>query len=292
MNILVTGGSGFIGSHIADKFTEEGHRVVIFDSKKSNWINSKQKIVIGDICDEKLLSKTTKNIDYVYHCAGMSDLNESLNNPILSAKSNILGSLNLIEACIKNKVKKIIFASSIYVFSKEGSFYRCSKKAVEDYIEEYSKQKKIKYTILRFGSIYGPRSGNANGLYNIIYNALKNKKILTNSNNENIREYIHVKDISNACYEILSNKYDNKCLTLTGAEKIHYNDLINIISEITSFKKVKTTAAKKTIGHYKNTPYSYLPNIGLKYNLKENYDIGAGLIELIETIDKEINDQK
>ncbi len=292
MNILVTGGSGFIGSHIADKFTEEGHRVVIFDSKKSNWINSKQKIVIGDICDEKLLSKTTKNIDYVYHCAGMSDLNESLNNPILSAKSNILGSLNLIEACIKNKVQKIIFASSIYVFSKEGSFYRCSKKAVEDYIEEYSKQKKIKYTILRFGSIYGPRSGHANGLYNIIYNALKNKKILTNSNNENIREYIHVKDIANACYEILSNKYDNKCLTLTGAEKINYNDLINIIAEITSFKKVKTTAAKKTIGHYKNTPYSYLPNIGLKYNLKENYDIGAGLIELIETIDKEINDQK
>ena len=140
MNILVTGGSGFIGSHIADKFTEEGHRVVIFDSKKSNWINSKQKIVIGDICDEKLLSKTTKNIDYVYHCAGMSDLNESLNNPILSAKSNILGSLNLIEACIKNKVKKIIFASSIYVFSKEGSFYRCSKKAVEDYRKSQKNQ--------------------------------------------------------------------------------------------------------------------------------------------------------
>ena len=68
--------------------------------------------------------------------------------------------------------------------------------------------------------------------------------------------------------------------------------VFNIISEITSFKKVKTTAAKKTIGHYKNTPYSYLPNIGLKYNLKENYDIGAGLIELIETIDKEINDKK
>ncbi len=292
MKILVTGGSGFIGSHLSDKLTNEGHSVIIFDKKKSPWMNKKQKFISGDINDEKILIKATKNIDYVYHCAGLSDLNDSFNKPLLSAKSNILGSINLFESCVKNKVKKIILASSIYVFSKEGSFYRCSKKAVEDYIQEYSKQNKIKYTILRFGSIYGTRSDLSNGIYNLVYNSIKKKKILYHNKSDSSREYIHVKDIANACYEILNSKYDNKCLTLTGSEKISYNDLIEILSEITSLKKVKINKKIKNIGHYKITPYSYNPQIGLKYNLKENYDIGAGLVELIENIYNEINDKK
>jgi len=291
MKILVTGGSGFIGSHIADKFSEKGHKVIIFDKQNSKWINKKQKIIIGDLSDEKVLLKATKEVDYVYHCGGMSDLNASLNQPILSAQSNILGTINLLECCVKNKVKKIILASSIYVFSNEGSFYRCSKKAVEDYVNEYSKQKKIKYTILRFGSIYGPRSSMTNGIYKLVYEALKKRKIEEDINNKSIREYIHVKDIANASYEILDKKYDNKCLTLTGSEKIKYQELINIVSEITSIKKTKIKSKSKTIGHYNTTPYSYLPNIGLKYNLRENYDFGAGLLELIEHIGKNFHDK-
>ena len=291
MKILVTGGSGFIGSHIADKFSEKGHKVIIFDKQNSKWINKKQKIIIGDLSDEKVLLKATKEVDYVYHCGGMSDLNASLNKPILSAQSNILGTINLLECCVKNKVKKIILASSIYVFSNEGSFYRCSKKAVEDYVNEYSKQKKIKYTILRFGSIYGPRSSMTNGIYKLVYEALKKRKIEEDINNKSIREYIHVKDIANASYEILDKKYDNKCLTLTGSEKIKYQELINIVSEITSIKKTKIKSKSKTIGHYNTTPYSYLPNIGLKYNLRENYDFGAGLLELIEHIGKNFHDK-
>ncbi len=291
MKILVTGGSGFIGSHICDAFSEAKHSVSILDIKKSKWINTKQKMIVGDINNTKILDSATKNMDAVIHCAGLADLNISFSKPQDSVQNNILASVKLIDSCIKNKVKKIIYASTVYVFSKEGSFYRCSKRAVEDYLEEYASQKKIKYTILRFGSIYGPRSDNTNGLYNLIFNLIKHKKIILDKNQNTIREYIHVHDVARACLEILNNKYNNKCITLTGSEKVRFKELIDMVSEISSIKKIKKIN-KRNIGHYDSTPYSYLPKIGLKYNLKENYDIGMGLLELIDVVQREINDKK
>ena len=127
MKCLVTGGSGFLGSHLADQLTKLGFKVTIFDKKKSKWKNKKQNIVIGDLSDIKKINKVVKNSDYVFHFAGFSDLNLALNKPRETAEQNILGTINILEACKKFNIKRIIHASSIYVNSTQGGFIEAAR---------------------------------------------------------------------------------------------------------------------------------------------------------------------
>ena len=111
------------------------------------------------------------SIDGVFHFAALSDLNEALMKPLETVKLNILGTIFLLELSKKYKINRFIYASSIYVNSHQGGFYRSSKKAAEDYIEEYHQRYKINYTILRYGSLFGERSDFNNGLKKIIKNS-------------------------------------------------------------------------------------------------------------------------
>ena len=115
--VLVIGGSGFLGSHIADIFTKKKYQVTIFDKKKSPWIQAKQKIIISNLNNTKKLEQAIKNSDFVYHFAGMSDIGDCLNNPQLSAQINILFTLKVLEFCAKYKIKRLVFASTIYIHS-------------------------------------------------------------------------------------------------------------------------------------------------------------------------------
>ena len=137
MKILVTGGSGFLGSHISDELLNKGHKVYIFDKKKSKFLKKKQKFIKGNLSNIKLLEKLFKNIDVVYHFAAIADIQQAMNNPNDTVKTNILSTVKLLNLCVKHKIKKFIFGSTIYVNSDEGSFYKSSKRAAENYIEEY-----------------------------------------------------------------------------------------------------------------------------------------------------------
>ena len=194
MQCLVTGGSGFLGSYVADELTKKGFKVVIYDKKKSPWINKKQKFVNGDLNNRKKIEKIIKKSDYVFHFAGLADLNESLLKPLETAKSNILGTINLLKICKKYNVKRFVYASSIYVLSNQGGFYRVSKKAAEEYIEEFSKRFNLNFTILRYGTIYGKRSNNTNGVKKIIKNALKNKEVVYEGSIKSKRNYLSAQD--------------------------------------------------------------------------------------------------
>tara|TARA_Y100001970_G_C14191135_1_gene835462 strand:- start:1490 stop:2029 length:540 start_codon:yes stop_codon:yes gene_type:complete len=173
----------------------------------------------------------------------------------------------------------------MYVYSKEGSFYRCSKRSSEMYLEEYSKLHKIKYTILRYGSLYGPRSNNTNGLYRIISNAIKKKKLFYEGNLDSIREYIHVKDAADLSLQILDRKYENKKIILTGSQNIRMSDLMLMIGEILNLKSKKIYFSKnKRITHYDITPYSFDEDLNFKLNSKLNIDLGQGILNLIKDI--------
>ena len=154
MKIIVTGGSGFLGSHVADELSKRGHDVTIFDKKKSKWIRPDQKMYLGNILNAKDLENVIKGADVVFHFAALADIDEALKKPIETANINISGTVLALECSYKYKIKRFVHASTIYVNSKDGGFYRCSKKAAEDYVEEYYNTFGLDYTVLRFGSLY------------------------------------------------------------------------------------------------------------------------------------------
>ena len=288
MNYLIIGGSGFLGSHVADELTRSGHKVTIFDKKKSIYLIKNQKMVIGDIKKIDNYENIFKKIDYVFNFAGISDISISKNKPKETVLENILPTVKILELCNKFKIKKFIFASTIYIYSKQGFFYKCSKLSAELYIREYCKLHKLKYCILRYGSLYGPRSNTYNGIYNLLNKIIKNKKINYVGKSDAKREYIHVLDAAKASIDLVARKYDNQSITITGETSYTVNEIIEIISEIIG-KKIKIKFSNRlnsASGHYHYTPYSLLQYESKKYTLPFHVDIGQGLIDTIKEIKK------
>ena len=289
MKITITGGSGFLGSHVADRLSKRGHQVTIFDKKKSKWIRSDQKMCVGDILNLKELEKAVKGRDIIYHFAGLSDLEQSLKEPINTIYLNILGTSLVLELCRKHKIKRFIHASTIYVNSTEGGFYRSSKKSAEDYIDEYNKIYGINYTILRFGSLYGLRSDNKNGVKKILKKAIFNGVLSYSGSKKTVRKYIHVLDAAKACVYILKNKYKNKYITITGNKKIKIEEFLKNLSKILNISKKIKFENKKFTGHYTITPFTYKPKIGQRFKHSSNLDIYNEVPKLINEIKNEKN---
>lgn len=241
---LVIGGSGFLGSNMIDILIKNGHKVTNFDIKKNKWHQKRVNFIRGSILNEKLISRIIKNKDYVFLFAGLSDLDEALIKPIETIKLNILSTGLVARYCIKHKVKRLIFASSIYAGSQEGGFYSCSKRAAEDFILEYSKKYNLKFTILRYGSLFGKRSGKKNGLYRIIINAIRKKKLEYYGFPNNTRRYIDVVTASKLTFKSLQKKYENKFLNLIGKESVKISKLFKLI-EINLNKNLKKKYHKK-----------------------------------------------
>ena len=272
--VTVLGGSGFIGSHLSDYLSEMNYRVTIFDLKKSPWLKKGQKMIIGDTLNVKKLSSAIKGSDYVFNFAALADMDSLKYRAIDTVRFNILGTVNALEVSRKYKVKKFIHASTIYANTEEGGFYGRSKKAAEDYVEEYQNRFNLKYSILRFGSIYGERAGSDNGIRKILENILFRKKLIYKGSKNSIRSYIYVKDAVKLCFRSISEKYDNQYLTLTGEKKLKAKYLFNLFSKMFKISK-KNIIFLKNKGHYDVRPTPFIPRIGkslhpAKSNFKKN----------------------
>jgi UDP-glucose 4-epimerase len=284
MKVIVTGGSGFLGSHVADELTKSNHEVTIFDRKKSNWRTKNQKMFVGNLLNKKHLENVIKKADVVFHFAALADLDKALNKPVDSININILGTVNVLELCKKHNIKRFVHASSIYVNSSEGGFYRSSKKAAEDYIEEYNKNYGLKYTILRFGSLYGKRSDDTNGVRKIVKGAVKNGKIIYGGSKNSVREYVHVIDAAKACVHILKKKYENKHINITGKKKIKVSTFLSKLSKMTNISKKIEHSIKKDTGHYTVSPFTFKPKKAKKFIFKSSINFNDGLMELINEL--------
>ncbi len=286
MNVAVFGGSGFIGSYVADILSEKGYDVSIFDIKTSKYIKPEQRMILGNILDEKAVQEAVKGVPIIYNFAGIADIDEAEEKPLETIKNNILGNAIILEAIKDQKIERYIFASTIYVYSDSGSFYRSSKQACELHIEDYSKKYRIPYTILRYGSLYGPRADEHNYIYKILKQALLENKILYWGGGEEIREYIHVEDAARCSVEILDKNFINQNVILTGHHPIKTKDLLVMINEIFGGKVEIEFKRKKIDAHYKITPYSFNPKIGRKYISSYYLDMGQGLLQCIENLYK------
>ena len=282
---MVVGGSGFIGSHVADHLSDAGYQVIIYDKTKSQWLRNDQEIIIGDVEDSEKLNQAIVDAEVVYNFAALADINQALEQPLKTININIVGNLNVLEACRANKVKRFIYASTVYVHSREGGFYRCSKQASEAYVEEYQKIYGLDYTILRYGSLYGPRADKTNGLYRVVQSALKNGVVSYEGDIDAMREYIHVEDAARASIKALNDEFINESVVLTGQEPMKVIDMLKILSEILGLPPESVKFSEdKYAGHYIRTPYAYQPKLGRKYIPPMHVDLGQGLLQIINEI--------
>jgi UDP-glucose 4-epimerase len=278
---LVLGGSGFIGLHTANTLSEAGYTVRIFDLQPPEKLAPGQSFIKGDILDAQAVAEAVKGCDYVYHFAGIADIEECNNNPVESTRINIMGTMNVLDAAVKHKIKRVVFASTVYVYSNVGGFYRSAKQACENLIDNYNEQYSLNFTVLRYGSLYGPGAGPTNGIHKLIKSALETGEIVYNGDPEATREYIHVFDAARLTLEILKPEYENRHMILTGQERMKVVDMMRMISEMMPNRPQFRFGEKSLVAHYIMTPYSYVPRLGHKLTLNDRIDLGQGLLDCI-----------
>jgi len=289
--LLVTGGAGFLGSHLVDALAERGHDVTVLDRKRSPWLPRGVPLIEAELADRAALSAAVEGKDAVYHLAGFADLNAAKTQPLDTVHANILGTVHLLEAMRTHGVARFLFASTAYVYSREGGFYRCSKQACEGYIEEYARTFGLRYTVIRYGSLYGPRADASNGVYRLLRAAMVEGQLTYSGGPDDIREYIHVEDAAALSADVLDAAYEGQHVTLTGASPTRAADLFKMFEEILGqrlaidYRHVEGPGS----GHYAVTPYAYTPRPGKKLVTTHYVDMGQGLLRMIEDLHREID---
>ncbi len=282
MKTVVFGGSGFLGSHVADRLSQENHEVRIFDKNRSKYLRPDQTMVIGDISNLEEVQNVVAGCDAIYNFAGLADLEVAATRPVATIHANIIGAVNIMEAARKAGIKHHVYASSIYVYSQKGGFYRCSKQAAELYVEEYQRNYGLDFTILRYGTLYGPRAGPENAIYRYLKQAVNEGKMLWHGSGDELREYIFIKDAAQLSVDILDEKYRNQHVIITGHHPIKYIDMLTTIKEILGRDIPITCTGQGFEAHYTHTPYSYIPKLGNKLVTNYYTDIGQGLLSCLE----------
>ena len=283
--VVIFGGSGFIGSYVVDEFLKNNYEVICADLKPSKYIDNKY-FKKCDILDTKTVNEIVSGNDIVFNFAGFANLDDAISNPVKTIELNVMGNLNILEACRVHNVKRFIYASSAYAMSDKGSFYGISKLTSEKLIEEYSKKFDLEFTIIRYGSVYGERDYYNNYIYNLLKNAYKTGKIVHSGDGEEIREYIHAADAAKLAVKIVeSDEFINEHIILTGIEKIKRKELFEMIKEILG-NKIEIKLKKDGYhNHYKITPYSFHPTRSKKLIANPFIDLGQGLIECLKNIE-------
>jgi UDP-glucose 4-epimerase len=280
----VIGGAGFLGSHVADQLTDSGYEVRIFDVVASRWCRPGQRMIVGDVLDLASVRQAVAGADVVYHFAALADLDAARDKPLETVQVNVQGTVNALEACRTGGVKRFVYASTVYVYSRQGGFYRCSKQAAELYVEEYQRTYELDFTILRYGSLYGPRADETNGLFRIVREALVQGTISYEGDPESVREYIHVEDAARASVTALGEEFRNESVILTGYQPMRVADVLKMLAEILGMSNEVQFRNESYAGHYVRTPYAYQPKLGRKYAPLLHVDLGQGLLQLIDDI--------
>ncbi len=299
--ILVTGGAGFIGSHLVDSLIRGGHEVPVVDDlshgKREN-INGQAKFYQMDIRDSRLEEVFRKERpDYVNHHAAQMDIRKSVANPGFDAEVNIVGTLNILENCRKYGVKKVIFASSggaIYgegndnlpfgeeSFLKPLSPYGVGKCAGEYYLHFYRETYKLDFTVLRYGNVYGPRQdpeGEAGVVAIFIKAMLRGGSLTIFGDGEQLRDYIYVDDVVRA-NNLSLNKGEGGVFNIGTGQGASVNELFKRLAEIIGFKGepvYSSSRAGELLKTYLDfnraeAVLGWQPQVGLEEGLKRTVD--------------------
>jgi len=296
MNILVTGGAGFIGKHLVKFLIENKHNVSILDNfsnsdKKSisNFEKNQIKIIEGDIRDDKDILNATKDQDVVIHLAAKISVEESVKNPSETFGINVKGTEKILESCKKNGIKKIIVASSAAVYGegdqqnkiKEESTlnpispYGESKIEMEKKIEKFCTENKINYVILRFFNIYG--KGQSKEYAGVITKFLeqieKNEDLKIFGDGMQTRDFVGIEDIINSIQNAMEYT-ENGIFNIGSGKKITIKELAELMISLSN-KKLKIKFLNEKKGDIRNSHADIqLAKIELNYNSSNELKIG------------------
>jgi len=283
--VIVFGGNGFIGSYIVQELLERGYDVVSADLNPSKYVDE-QYFQECDILDTDSVNKLIDGASIVYNFAGFANLDDAIANPIKALELNVMGNLNILEACKKHHIKRFVYASSAYAMSDKGSFYGISKLTSEKLTEEYYKKFGLEFTIVRYGSVYGERDYHNNYIYNLLKKSLETNEINHSGDGEEIREYIHAADVAKLATDLIeSDEYINEHIILTGVERMQRKELFEMINEILGNRLTINFDNDGYHNHYKSTPYSFHPTRSKKLVANPYIDMGQGLLDCLKDIE-------
>ncbi len=267
-NILITGGLGFIGSHVVDCFVENGHNVWVIDNESSlnsGYRNNKAIYIKEDIRSDKL-EEIFRDIhfDACIHLAAQASVTSSVKDPINDASVNILGSINIIQLCKKYNCGKMLVASSAAVYGNPKylpvdeehpteilSPYGLSKLTMEKYIQLSG----VPYIICRFSNVYGERQnafGEA-GVVSIFSDAMQNNKdVFIDGDGEQSRDFVYVKDVANIIYKLCSSDIKNEILNVSTNTSCTINELFKTMAKVYGYEK-EPIHRESRIGDIKNS---------------------------------------
>tara|TARA_Y100001935_G_scaffold205755_1_gene174713 strand:- start:3344 stop:4228 length:885 start_codon:yes stop_codon:yes gene_type:complete len=286
--ILVFGSSGFLGNHLVKSLIKK-NEVIEFDIIPPRYKHKNTTFIRGSILDKTLVAKAMKGVDIVYHFAAMTDLDTVNRNPATAIEINIAGTSNILDSCIEEKIQRLIFSSSVYVYSKTGGIYKSTKQACELLIKDYDKMHGLNYTILQLGSVYGPNSTKKNLISRLIIESISGGAMKHYGTGNELRQYIYIKDVVNAAIESLNKKYNKQKVILIGIESISISELMDKIISLLGKDIKKFFSVNKYNIHYKTSPFDIDLDSAIFFNIKSPTNLNSGLINTINSINEHNN---
>ncbi len=243
MKVGVTGGSGFIGAHLARSLVAHGHETYVLD-KVPPSVEGAQWCSV-DLLSYDSLREKVKGFDLLYHLAAIADASYSSENPVETIKVNAEGTVNVLEACRRSAVGRVVYASTIWVYnaseeesvdeetklsSRTRHIYTSSKLVGEYLCNDYHDHYGLNFTILRFGIPYGP-GGRFNVIPVFIKAALKGQPITIRGTGEQRRPFIYVSDLAEGCVSAASETATNRIYNISGSHMISVNEVVELLSK-------------------------------------------------------------
>ena len=311
-NILLTGGAGFIGSHLADELASRNYRVRVLDNLSSGLLanieqlieNNRIDFVKGDIRDTKIVKDCMKDVDAVLHLAAQISVTQSIRDPEFNNQVNIIGTQNLLDESLRANVAKFVFISSCAVYGDPKylpideshptnpiSPYAQSKLTAEQSILQHTIGNQLSSVILRFFNVYGPRQAlnDYSGVMTKFIERIKQKQPPTiYGDGSQTRDFIYVKDIVTAIILALENRTINEEIFNIGTgQPTTINELANTMLSLTSGDS-KINYAQKREGDIKHS-YANINKAKILLNYKPKYTLKEGLTLLLEENNFKIN---
>lgn len=299
MNICVTGGAGFIGSHLVDRLIEAGHKVLVIDNLSTGsreFINPKATFLEMDIRDANLAKVLGDfQTEYVFHEAAQTMVDESMKDPMLDCDINLKGLLNVLDACLKVGVKKILMPSSAAVYGDletlpltedlsgvPASCYGLTKLTTEGYLRIFHEAYGLPYICYRYANVYGPRQGygGEGGVISIFCDRLaKGEGITIYGDGEQTRDFVHVDDVVEANLLGLDHDEVVGIINVSTGYSTSLKDMVHAFESITE-DAVKVTYGPERLGDIKHSVLSterakaligYEPHTDIVEGLKSTY---------------------